>query len=146
MEDVHRAGGIMAILGQLERAGLLHAHLPTVHSATLGDALNKWDISRTNDPEVQKFFLAAPGGVPTQTAFSQDRRWDSLDLDREAGVIRSADHAFSKDGGLAVLSGNIALDGCIVKTAGVDESILNFRSEERRVGEEGVSTLRTQWK
>ncbi|KTE34900.1 MULTISPECIES: dihydroxy-acid dehydratase [unclassified Sphingopyxis] len=126
MEDVHRAGGIMAILGQLERAGLIHAHLPTVHSATLGDALNKWDISRTNDPEVQKFFMAAPGGVPTQTAFSQDRRWDELDLDREAGVIRSADHAFSQDGGLAVLSGNIALDGCIVKTAGVDESILKF--------------------
>src|SRR3546814_15730519 len=77
MEDVHRAGGIMAILGQLERAGLLHAHLPTVHSAQLGDALNKWDISRTNDPEVQKFFLAGPGGVPPSTAFRQDRRWDS---------------------------------------------------------------------
>ena len=126
MEDVHRAGGIMAILGQLERAGLLHAHLPTVHSATLGDALNKWDISRTNDPEVQKFFMAAPGGVPTQVAFSQERRWESLDLDRENGVIRSADHAFSQDGGLAVLSGNLAVDGCIVKTAGVDESILKF--------------------
>ncbi len=126
MEDVHRAGGIMAILGELDRAGLLHAHLPTVHSATLGDALNKWDIARTNDPDVQKFFMAAPGGVPTQTAFSQERRWDSLDLDREAGVIRSASHAFSKDGGLAVLSGNIARDGCIVKTAGVDESILKF--------------------
>ena len=126
MEDVHRAGGIMAILGELERAGLLHAHLPTVHSATLGDALNKWDISRTNDPEVQTFYRAAPGGVPTQTAFSQERRWDALDLDRENGVIRSADHAFSQDGGLAVLSGNIALDGCIVKTAGVDESILTF--------------------
>ena len=126
MEDVHRAGGIMAILGELERAGLLHAHLPTVHSATLGAALNKWDIARTNDPEVRRFFLAAPGGVPTQVAFSQDRRWDSLDLDREGGVIRSADHAFSKDGGLAVLTGNVALEGCIVKTAGVDESILKF--------------------
>ncbi|MBB5706900.1 dihydroxy-acid dehydratase [Sphingopyxis panaciterrulae] len=126
MEDVHRAGGIMAILGELERAGLIHAHLPTVHSATLGDALNKWDIGRTNDPAVQQFFMAAPGGVPTQTAFSQDRRWDSLDLDREAGVIRSADHAFSQDGGLAVLAGNIARDGCIVKTAGVDDSILEF--------------------
>ena len=126
MEDVHRAGGIMAILGELERAGLLHAHLPTVHSATLGDALNKWDIGRTNDPAVRKFFMAAPGGVPTQTAFSQDRRWDTLDLDREGGVIRSADHAFSQDGGLAVLSGNIAIDGCIVKTAGVDDSILQF--------------------
>src|SRR3546814_16784276 len=108
MEDVHRAGGIMAILGELERAGLIHAHLPTVHSATLGDALNKWDIGRTNDPAVQKFFMAAPGGVPTQTAFSQERRWDTLDLDREGGVIRSAAHAFSKDGGLPVLPGNSA--------------------------------------
>ncbi len=126
MEDVHRAGGIMAILGELDRAGLLHRDLPTVHSRTLGDALNKWDIARTNDPDVQKFFKAAPGGVPTQVAFSQSRRWESLDLDREAGVIRSAEHAFSKDGGLAVLNGNIAADGCIVKTAGVDESILKF--------------------
>ena len=126
MEDVHRAGGIMAILGQLDRAGLIHTDLPTVHSKTLGDALNLWDISRTNDPDVQTFFKGAPGGVPTQTAFSQSRRWDELDLDRENGVIRSAEYAFSKDGGLAVLSGNIALDGCIVKTAGVDESILKF--------------------
>jgi len=126
MEDVHRAGGIMAILGELDRAGLLHTHLPTVHSRTLGDALNAWDIKRTNDPAVQTFFKAAPGGVPTQTAFSQNRRWDELDLDREKGVIRSADHAFSKDGGLAVLHGNIALEGCIVKTAGVDDSILKF--------------------
>ena len=126
MEDVHRAGGIMAILGQLDRAGLLHTDLPTVHSKTMADALNQWDISRTNDPDVQTFFKGAPGGVPTQTAFSQSRRWEELDLDRENGVIRSAEHAFSKDGGLAVLSGNIALDGCIVKTAGVDESILKF--------------------
>ena len=126
MEDVHRAGGIMAILGQLEKAGLLHTGVPTVHSRTLGDALNQWDISRTNSPAVQKFFMAAPGGVPTQTAFSQDRRWDALDLDRANGVIRSADSAFSKDGGLAVLTGNIARDGCIVKTAGVDEAILKF--------------------
>jgi dihydroxy-acid dehydratase len=126
MEDVHRAGGIMAILGQLERAGLLHTDLPTVHSKTLGDAINLWDISRTNDPDVQTFYKAAPGGVPTQTAFSQSRRWDDLDTDRQSGVIRSAEHAFSKDGGLAVLSGNIAVDGCIVKTAGVDESILKF--------------------
>ncbi len=126
MEDVHRAGGIMSILGELDRAGLLHTHLPTVHSKTMGDALNQWDIARTNDPDVQNFFKAAPGGVPTQTAFSQSRRWDELDLDRESGVIRSAEHAFSKDGGLAVLNGNIALDGCIVKTAGVDESILKF--------------------
>ena len=126
MEDVHRAGGIMAILGELDRAGLLHTDCTTVHSATLADALNQWDIARTNDAEVQNFFRAAPGGVPTQTAFSQDRRWDDLDLDRQNGVIRSADHAFSQDGGLAVLFGNIALDGCIVKTAGVDEAILKF--------------------
>ena len=126
MEDVHRAGGIMAILGQLDRTGLLHTDLPTVHSKTMADALNQWDISRTNDPDVQTFFKGAPGGVPTQTAFSQSRRWEELDLDRENGVIRSAEQAFSKDGGLAVLSGNIALDGCIVKTAGVDESILKF--------------------
>jgi dihydroxy-acid dehydratase len=126
MEDVHRAGGIMAILGQLDRAGLLHTDLPTVHSPTLGHAINHWDISRTNDPAVQQFYKAAPGGVPTQTAFSQDRRWKELDLDRENGVIRSPEHAFSRDGGLAVLYGNIALDGCIVKTAGVDESILKF--------------------
>jgi dihydroxy-acid dehydratase len=126
MEDVHRAGGIMAILGQLDRAGLLHTDLPTVHSKTLGDAINMWDISRTNNPEVQTFYKAAPGGVPTQVAFSQSRRWEELDLDREKGVIRSAEHAFSKEGGLAVLSGNIAVDGCIVKTAGVDESILKF--------------------
>jgi len=126
MEDVHRAGGIMAILGELDRAGLLHTDLPTVHSRTLGDALDQWDIARTNSPSVQEFFKAAPGGVPTQIAFSQDRRWDSLDLDREGGVIRNKEHAFSQDGGLAVLYGNIARDGCIVKTAGVDESILKF--------------------
>ena len=126
MEDVHRAGGIPAILGELDRAGLLHTDLPTVHSATMGDALNQWDIVRTNDPAVQHFFKAAPGGVPTQVAFSQDRRWAELDLDRQNGVIRSAEHAFSKDGGLAVLSGNIARDGCIVKTAGVDDKILKF--------------------
>lgn len=126
MEDVHRAGGIMAILGELDRAGLLHTDLPTVHSKTLGDALGQWDITRTNSASVQEFFKAAPGGVPTQVAFSQSRRWDELDLDRENGVIRSADHAFSKDGGLAVLFGNIARDGCIVKTAGVDEKILRF--------------------
>jgi len=126
MEDVHRAGGIMAILGQLDRAGLLHTDLPTVHSPTMGHAIDRWDISRTNDPAVQHFYKAAPGGVPTQTAFSQDRRWKELDLDRENGVIRSKEHAFSQDGGLAVLYGNIAADGCIVKTAGVDESILKF--------------------
>ena len=126
MEDVHRAGGIMSILGQLEKAGLLNADLPTVHSTTLGAAINHWDVSRTKSQVVKDFYLAAPGGVPTQTAFSQNRRWDELDLDRETGVIRSAETPFSKDGGLAVLSGNIALQGCIVKTAGVDESILKF--------------------
>ncbi|MBE5072954.1 dihydroxy-acid dehydratase [Erythrobacteraceae bacterium E2-1 Yellow Sea] len=126
MEDVHRAGGIMSILGELEKAGLLHTALPTVHSPTLGDALDDWDIGRTQNNMVHEFFAAAPGGVPTQTAFSQERRWEKLDLDRENGVIRSADHAFSQDGGLAVLYGNIARDGCIVKTAGVDDSILKF--------------------
>ncbi|MBU6269257.1 MAG: dihydroxy-acid dehydratase [Sphingomonadales bacterium] len=126
MEDVHRAGGIMAILGQLERAGLLNAGVPTVHAPSLGHAINQWDISRTNDPAVAEFFKAAPGGVPSQTAFSQSRRWDDLDLDREGGVIRSKEHAFSQDGGLAVLTGNIARDGCIVKTAGVDDKILKF--------------------
>jgi dihydroxy-acid dehydratase len=126
MEDVHRAGGIMAILGELDRAGLLHTQLPTVHSPTLADALARNDIRQTDSAAVHDFFRAAPGGVPTQTAFSQARRWDELDLDRETGVIRDKAHAFSQDGGLAVLSGNIALDGCIVKTAGVDESILVF--------------------
>jgi len=126
MEDVHRAGGIMAILGELERGGLINTDLPTVHSRTLGDALAQWDIGRTNSPAVQEFFRAAPGGVPTQVAFSQNCRWAELDLDRAGGVIRNVDNAFSRDGGLAVLSGNIALDGCIVKTAGVDDSILKF--------------------
>ncbi len=126
MEDVHRAGGIMSILGELDRAGLLHTGLPTVHSATLGLALDTWDITRTDDPAVHEFYRAAPGGVPTQVAFSQSRRWDTVDADREMGVIRSKEHAFSQDGGLAVLFGNIARDGCIVKTAGVDDSILKF--------------------
>jgi dihydroxy-acid dehydratase len=126
MEDVHRAGGIMAILGELERGGLIHADQPTVHSATLGEALERWDVRRTDKETVRTFYRAAPGGVPTQVAFSQNRRWDELDVDREGGVIRDVEHAFSKDGGLAVLKGNLALDGCIVKTAGVDESILKF--------------------
>lgn len=126
MEDVHRAGGIMAILGELDRAGLIKRDSPTVHSATLGDAIDQWDIVRTNSESVRKFYMAAPGGVPSQQAFSQERRWAELDLDRVSGAIRSAEHPFSKDGGLAVLKGNIALDGCIVKTAGVDESILKF--------------------
>ena len=131
MEDVHRAGGIMAILGELERAGLVDASLPTVHAPTLGDALNRWDIGRTNSEEVRNFFRAAPGGVRTTQAFSQSARWEELDTDRETGVIRSAEHPFSKDGGLAVLFGNIAPEGCIVKTAGVDESILTFDGTAR---------------
>ncbi|WP_404480785.1 dihydroxy-acid dehydratase [Novosphingobium sp. BL-52-GroH] len=131
MEDVHRAGGIYAILGQLERAGLLHTDLPTVHTKTLGEAIERWDISRTTEPSVQHFYKAAPGGVPTQTAFSQSARWEELDLDRENGVIRSKEHAFSQDGGIAVLYGNIAREGCIVKTAGVDESILKFNGTAR---------------
>ncbi|MFT4035036.1 MAG: dihydroxy-acid dehydratase [Patulibacter sp.] len=126
MEDVHRAGGIMRILGELDRGGLLHRDTPTVHAETLGHAIDRWDITRTSSETVRTFFRAAPGGIPTQVAFSQEARWDELDTDGEKGVIRSVEHPFSKDGGLAVLSGNIALDGCIVKTAGVDESILKF--------------------
>ncbi|MFG1319814.1 dihydroxy-acid dehydratase [Xanthobacter autotrophicus] len=131
MEDVHRAGGIMAILGELDRGGLIHTELPTVHAATMADALDRWDVKRTKSESVATFFRAAPGGVPTQVAFSQSRRWDDLDLDRETGVIRDVAHAYSKDGGLAVLYGNIALDGCIVKTAGVDASILKFTGKAR---------------
>ncbi|MEO1960869.1 MAG: dihydroxy-acid dehydratase, partial [Paracoccus sp. (in: a-proteobacteria)] len=126
MEDVHRAGGIMAILGELDRAGLLDTSVGNVHSGTLARALDRWDVARTDAASVHDFYRAAPGGVPTQTAFSQDRRYDSVDLDRAGGVIRDAAHAFSRDGGLAVLYGNLAEDGCIVKTAGVDESILTF--------------------
>ncbi|BCH24804.1 dihydroxy-acid dehydratase [Mesorhizobium sp. L-8-3] len=131
MEDVHRAGGIYAILGELDRAGLLNRDLPTVHSESIGKAIEHWDIAQTKSQKVRDFFLAAPGGVPTQVAFSQERRWDDLDLDREAGVIRNAEHPFSRDGGLAVLKGNLAIDGCIVKTAGVDESILKFSGPAR---------------
>ncbi|HUO21602.1 MAG TPA: dihydroxy-acid dehydratase [Caulobacteraceae bacterium] len=126
MEDVHRAGGIMAILGELDRAGLLHTELPTIHAPSMGEAIARWDIRQTNSETVTTFYKAAPGGVPTQTAFSQSRRWEELDLDRQGGVIRDAEHAFSKDGGLAVLFGNLAADGCIVKTAGVDDSNLTF--------------------
>ncbi|MCI5074679.1 dihydroxy-acid dehydratase [Oricola sp.] len=131
MEDVHRAGGIMRILGELDRGDLLNRDCPTVHSATLGDGLDRWDIRRTNSEDVRTFFRAAPGGVPTQVAFSQEARWKDLDIDSEKGVIRSVENPFSKDGGLAVLKGNIALDGCIVKTAGVDESILKFTGPAR---------------
>jgi dihydroxy-acid dehydratase len=131
MEDVHRAGGIMAILGELGRGGLLNLDQPTVHSATLGAALERWDIASTSSETVQTFYRAAPGGVPTQVAFSQDCRWTALDLDRKDGVIREVAHAYSKDGGLAVLSGNLALDGCIVKTAGVDAGNLTFEGPAR---------------
>ncbi|HHZ10963.1 MAG TPA: dihydroxy-acid dehydratase [Rhizobiales bacterium] len=131
MEDVHRAGGIMRILGELDRGGLINRDCPTVHSATMGDAIDRWDITRTNAANVREFFRAAPGGVPTQVAFSQNARWEDLDTDGEKGVIRSVEHPFSKDGGLAVLKGNIATDGCIVKTAGVDESILKFSGPAR---------------
>src|SRR6202451_3017870 len=131
MEDVHRAGGVMAILGELDRASLLNRELPTVHSKSLEAALDRWDIRRTRSENVRTFYRAAPGGVPTQIAFSQDRRFDEIDTDRAAGCIRDVEHAFSKDGGLAVLSGNLAADGCIVKTAGVDDSILVFSGPAR---------------
>ena len=126
MEDVHRAGGIMAILGELDRAGLLDARAGNVAAGTLAEALARWDVRQSASPAVHEFYRAAPGGVPTQVAFSQAARWDELDLDRAGGVIRDAEHAYSRDGGLAVLFGNLAEDGCIVKTAGVDASILSF--------------------
>jgi dihydroxy-acid dehydratase len=131
LEDVHRAGGIAAILGELDRAGLLHGEVATVHSKTLRDGLKQWDIAQSNDAEVKKFFRAAPGGIVTTIAFSQSMLYPELDTDRAQGCIRDNAHAYSKDGGLAVLHGNIALDGCIVKTAGVDESILKFSGRAR---------------
>ncbi|MDP2171563.1 MAG: dihydroxy-acid dehydratase [Rhodocyclaceae bacterium] len=131
MEDVHRAGGIMAILGELDRAGLLNRECPTVLYPTMGEALDCCDVKRNSDKSVHDFYRAAPGGVPSQTAFSQSRRYPTLDLDRTGGVIRDKAHAFSQDGGLAVLSGNIARNGCIVKTAGVDDSILKFSGPAR---------------
>ena len=126
MEDVHRAGGVMGILGELDRAGLLHRDAPTVHSESMGAALDQWDIVRTGDDAVRDFYMAGPAGIPTQTAFSQNTRWPSLDDNRESGCIRSLDNAYSSDGGLAVLFGNISEDGCVVKTAGVDDSLLVF--------------------
>ena len=126
IEDVHRAGGIMGILGELDRAGNLHTDVPTVHAATMKDALDEWDIMRNPSAEVMEFYKAGPAGIPTQVAFSQSTRWPTLDGDRENGCIRSLENAFSLEGGLAVLHGNIALDGCVVKSAGVDESILVF--------------------
>ncbi|MBS1169206.1 MAG: ilvD [Burkholderiaceae bacterium] len=131
IEDVHRAGGIYAILGELVRAGLLDTSVPTVHSKTLGEAIAANDIITAQDPAVQQFYKAAPGGVPSMVAFSQNRRYEQLDTDRVAGCIRDKAHAFSQDGGLAVLYGNIAQNGCIVKTAGVDESILKFSGRAR---------------
>jgi dihydroxy-acid dehydratase len=126
MEDVHRAGGVIGILGELDRGGLLHRDVPTVHARTLGEALVRWDVRRNDDEAVHRFYRAAPGGVPTTVAFSQDKRYAELDLDRRNGCIRDIEHAYSIDGGLAVLYGNIAEEGCVVKTAGVDTSILKF--------------------
>ncbi len=131
VEDVHRAGGVLAILAELDRAGLIHGDCATVHAPSMADALARWDIMSSNSEAVDAFYRAAPGGVPTQEAFSQSSRWKETDRDREKGVIRSAEHAFSRDGGLAVLSGNIAEDGCIVKTAGVDASNLTFAGPAR---------------
>lgn len=131
MEDVHRAGGVMSILGELAAANLLHTDIPTVHSKTMGEALAQWDVKRSQYEPALMRFLAGPAGIPTQEAFSQNCRWPELDLDRENGCIRDYEHAYSKDGGLAVLYGNLALEGCIVKTAGVDDSILTFSGPAR---------------
>ena len=131
VEDVHRAGGIMGILGELDRGGLLDTSVPTVHSNTLADALDVWDVMRDPSSEVVDFYRAGPAGIPTQEAFSQAERWPTLDTDRADGCIRSVDHPYNADGGLAVLYGNIATDGCIIKTAGVDESIFQFSGPAR---------------
>jgi dihydroxy-acid dehydratase len=131
VEDVHRAGGILAILGELDRIGLVHRSVCTVHAPTLGDAIDRWDVRRSRDPEVERFYCAAPGGVRTTRPFSQEARYPNLDLDRERGAVRDAANAFSRDGGLAVLYGNLAADGCIVKTAGVDSSNLVFSGPAR---------------
>jgi dihydroxy-acid dehydratase len=131
MEDVHRAGGIMAILGELGRAGLLRTDVPTVHSPTLAEALARYDVAASRDEAVHTFYRAGPAGIPTQQAFSQDTRWDSLDLDRAKGCIRDVAHAYNKEGGLAILYGNIARDGCVVKTAGVEESLFVFEGTAR---------------
>ena len=131
VEDVHRAGGIMGILGELDRAGMLDKSAATVHSETLGDSLEQWDVARSPGRAAIEFYRAGPAGIPTQQAFSQAERWPSLDLDRAGGCIRSVDNAYTADGGLAVLYGNIAVDGCIVKTAGVDESIFRFSGPAR---------------
>ncbi|WP_025247493.1 dihydroxy-acid dehydratase [Mannheimia varigena] len=129
MEDVHRAGGIMGLLGELDRAGLIHRHVKTVLGLTIEEQLNQYDIIRNKDEELHKFFRAGPAGIRTTKAFSQDCRWDTVDDDRANGCIRNVENAVTKEGGLAVLFGNIAEDGCIVKTAGVDESIWKFTGE-----------------
>ncbi|HMA15560.1 MAG TPA: dihydroxy-acid dehydratase, partial [Kiloniellaceae bacterium] len=131
VEDVHRAGGIMSILGELARGGLLHTDAATVHAPSMAEAIAKWDVTRNDDEALSTFFRAGPAGIPTQVAFSQATRWTTLDTDRAAGCIRSVEHAYSSDGGLAVLRGNIAPDGCVVKTAGVDESIHVFEGSAR---------------
>ncbi|MEN5289681.1 dihydroxy-acid dehydratase [Stenotrophomonas lactitubi] len=131
VEDVHRAGGVFGILGELDRAGLLDTSVPTVHSATLGEALDRWDVMRSDNDTLHTFFKAGPAGIPTQEAFSQATRWPSLDVDRAEGCIRALEHAYSQEGGLAVLRGNLAVDGCVVKTAGVDESIHVFEGNAR---------------
>ncbi len=134
MEDVHRAGGMPALLGELDRAELIHRQVSTVHSPTMGEALEKWDVGNGHNGSngaAHKLYLAGPGGRPTQQAFSQSEQWESLDLDRATGCIRDREHAYSQDGGLAVLYGNLAPDGCIVKTAGVDESLLKFKGSAR---------------
>ncbi len=131
VEDVHRAGGVMSILSELNKAGLINGNIPTVHTASMSESISRWDIRSNDDQQTRDFFRSAPRGVPTQIAFSQSKRYVSLDLDRESGCIRDLEHAYSLDGGLAVLFGNLAKDGCIVKTAGVDESILKFTGRAR---------------
>ena len=143
MEDVHRAGGVLGILAELDRGGLLHGDCPTVHSASIGEALAQWDLAGEPSEEVTAFYSAGPGNVPTQVAFSQNKRYPSVDDDRAGGCIRDIEHAYSKEGGLAVLYGNIALEGCVVKTAGVDESILKFAGPARIVEsqEDAISAI-----
>ena len=131
MEDVHRAGGVIGILAELDRAGLIHRHVPTVHATTLGNALDDWDVMKSENEDSHHLYRAAPGGIPTQEAFIQNERYKTLDTDRVEGCIRNFEHAYSKEGGLAVLFGNIAERGCIVKTAGVDEAIWSFTGRAR---------------
>ncbi|KQT09707.1 dihydroxy-acid dehydratase [Ramlibacter sp. Leaf400] len=141
VEDVHRAGGIMGLLGELDRLGVLDTSTPSVHSPSLAQALEEWDIRRDPSEKVRKYFMAAPGGVPTQTAFSQSERWPSLDTDRIKGCVRDGANAYSQDGGLAVLRGNLAPDGCVVKTAGVDASVLRFTGRAIVFESEGEAAL-----